>query len=229
VTKRGSTCAVIVLAVVIVCSGLVRAQSEQAERIRACIAAFQDATASPDNAIPRSLLNKAEAVVVFPGTIKGGFVAGAHRGHGILSVRDPKTRQWSAPAFMSLTGGSIGAQIGLSEVDIVLVVMNQRGIQNLLSNKFKVGADAAIAAGPIGRDAEASTDIQMRAEILSYSHTRGVFAGATLKGTAITTDGDANRIFYGRELTVQQIVFEGVGRTVDPVPEWIAFLTKVMP
>jgi len=228
-TRSGLASLALALAAVVVCAAVASAQSDQAERIRACIAAFQDATASPDNAIPRSLLNRAEAVVVFPGTIKGGFIAGVHRGHGILSVRDPKTRQWSPPSFMTLTGGSFGAQIGVSEVDIVLVVMNQRGIENLLSNQFKVGADVGIAAGPVGRDAEVATDIAMRAEILSYSHTRGVFAGATLKGTAITTDGDANRIFYGRELTTRQIVFEGVGRTVDPVPEWIAFLTKVMP
>ena len=224
---RVRACAMLIA--MLVWPSVARAQQDQAERIRQCMATLQDATASPDSAIPRSLLNRAEAIVVFPGTIKGGFVAGAHRGHGILSVRDPKTRVWSPPSFMSLACGSFGAQIGLAEVDIVLVVMNQRGIQNLLSNKFKVGADASIAAGPIGRDAEAATDIQMRAEILSYSHSRGLFAGVTLKGTAITIDGDANRVFYGRELTAQEIIFEGVGRTVDPVPEWIGLLTKILP
>ncbi|MEI6667916.1 MAG: lipid-binding SYLF domain-containing protein [Acidobacteriota bacterium] len=202
------------------------AQLDQAERIRNCIAVFEEIMHAPDKAVPKTYLQKAQAVVVFPSTIKGGFGVGLHRGHGILSVRDPKTDVWSPPAFMTITGGSIGAQIGVEEVDIVLIVLNQRGIESLLGNKFKIGADAGVAAGPVGRDAEASTDIQLRAQILSYSRTRGLFAGATLKGSAITTDGDANRDFYGRRLRIEQIVYEGVGSTVEPVPAWNAMLKK---
>jgi len=202
------------------------AQEDQADRIRRSITAFEEIMQAPDRAVPNTYLRKAEALVVLPGTIKGGFIAGAHRGHGILSVRDPKTKTWSPPAFMTITGGSFGAQIGVEEVDIVLIVLNQRGVENLLSNKFKIGADAAVAAGPVGRDAEASTDIQMRAQILSYSRTRGLFAGATFKGSALTSDGDANRDFYGRRLSTRQIVYEGVGSTVEPVPAWIAMLKK---
>jgi lipid-binding SYLF domain-containing protein len=202
------------------------AQQDQADRIRRSITAFEEIMQAPDRAVPNTYLKKAEAVVVFPGTIKGGFIAGAHRGRGILSVRDSKTRTWSPPAFMTLTGGSFGAQIGVEEIDVVLIVLNQRGIENLLSNKFKVGADAGVAAGPVGRDAEASTDIQMRAQILSYSRTRGLFAGLTLKGSAITSDGDANTNFYGRPLSTRQIVQEGVGSTVEPVPAWNAMLKK---
>jgi lipid-binding SYLF domain-containing protein len=202
----------------------VDAQNDQANRILQSITVFEEIMQAPDKAVPSSYLKKAEAVVVFPGTIKGGFGVGVHRGHGILSVRDPKTNTWSPPAFMTLTGGSVGAQIGVEEVDVVLVVLNQRGIENLLSNKFKIGADAGVAAGPLGRDAEASTDILMRAQILSYS--RGLFAGATIKGSALTSDGDANRNFYGRKLTTRQIVYEGVGGTVDPVPAWNAMLKK---
>ena len=204
----------------------VGAQKDQADRILASITVFEEIMRAPDRAIPNAYLKKADAVVVFPGTIKGGFGAGVHRGHGILSVRDPKTNIWSPPAFMTLTGGSFGAQIGVEEVDIVLIVLNQRGIENLLSNQFKVGADAGVAAGPVGREAEASTDILMRAQILSYSRTRGLFAGVTLKGSALTSDGNANRDFYGRQLSSRQIVYEGIGSTVEPVPAWNAMLKK---
>jgi lipid-binding SYLF domain-containing protein len=204
----------------------IAAQKDQADRILSSITAFEEIMQAPDKAVPRTYLKKAEAVVVFPGTIKGGFVAGVHHGHGILSVRDPKTNTWSPPAFMTLTGGSFGAQIGVEEVDIVLIVLNQRGIESLLGNKFKIGADAGVAAGPLGREAEASTDIQLRAQILSYSRARGLFAGATLKGSAITSDGNANRDFYGRRLSTRQIVYEGVGSTVEPVPAWNAMLKK---
>jgi lipid-binding SYLF domain-containing protein len=202
------------------------AQQDQADRILQSITAFEQVMRAPDKAVPNVYLKQAEAVAVFPSTIKGGFVAGAHRGRGILSIRDPKTNTWSPPAFMTITGGSVGAQIGVEEVDIVLIVLNQRGVQNLLRNKFKIGADAGLAAGPVGRDAEASTDIRMRAQILSYSRSRGFFAGATLKGSAITPDADANRDFYGRKLSTNQIVYEGIGSTVDPVPAWHAMLKK---
>jgi lipid-binding SYLF domain-containing protein len=202
------------------------AQRDQADRILRSITVFEEIMQAPDKAVPNTYLKKAEAVVVFPATIKGGFGLGIHRGHGILSVRDPKTNTWSPPAFMTLMGGSIGAQIGIEEVDIVLLVLNQRGIDSLIGNKFKIGADAGVAAGPVGRDAEASTDIQLRAQILSYSRTRGLFAGATVKGSAITSDGDANRDFYGRRLTTRQIVYEGIGSTVEPVPAWNALLKK---
>lgn len=214
-----------VLAVVL-CPARAGAQTDQADRILRSITVFEEVMRAPDRAVPNAYLKKAEAVVVFPGTIKGGFGVGAHRGHGILSVRGPKTRTWSPPAFMTLTGGSFGVQIGLEEADIVLIVLNQRGVENLLSNQFKLGADAGVAAGPVGRDAEASTDILMHAQILSYSRTRGLFAGVTLKGSALTPDGDANRNFYGRPLSTRQIVYEGVGSTVDPVPAWNAMLKK---
>lgn len=221
---RPAACAAVMA--VLLGAAPVRAQTAQAERITRSIEVFEEVMKAPDRAVPKIYLKKAEAVVVFPGTIKGGFGLGVHRGRGIVSVRDPKTNTWSPPAFMTLTGGSFGAQIGVEEVDIVLIVLNQRGVQSLLRNKFKIGADAAVAAGPLGRDAEASTDIQMRAQILSYSRTRGLFLGATLKGSVMKTDAAANRDFYGRKLTLNQIVYEGIGRTVDPVPLWHAMLKK---
>lgn len=196
------------------------AQSDEADRVRDAATVFDEIMGAPDRGIPKSILEKAEGIAVFPSTFKGGLIIGAHHGRGILSVRDRQSRTWSAPAFLTLTGGSFGAQIGAQAIDLVLVVMNRRGLQNLVRNEFKVGVDASIAAGPLGRDAEASTDIQMRAEILSYSRTRGLFAGVTLKGSAIREDGDANERFYGRRYHTRDIVFERLGGAPDPVALW---------
>jgi lipid-binding SYLF domain-containing protein len=210
------------------------AQSDEAERVRDAAKVFDEIMNVPDKAIPAKILERAEAIAVFPGTLKGGFVVGAHRGKGIMSIRNRDTGGWSAPAFLTLTGGSFGAQIGGQEIDLVLVVMNKRGVENLVKNEFKIGGDASVAAGPIGRGAEASTDIQMRAEILSYSRARGLFAGVSLVGSAIREDEDANRNFYGRPLRNAQILDESpkpvgtAGR--EPLPDvlgtWRSTLNK---
>ena len=154
--------------------------------------------------------------------MKGGFIFWAHRGLGIISVRDRDADTWSAPAFLTLTGGSFGAQIGGQAIDVVLVIMNRQGLENLLGNQFKLGVDASVAAGPVGRDAEVSTDVQMRATILSYSRARGLFAGVTLKGTAIRRDKDSNEDFYGRPYETREIVLDGMvaGHVSDVAGRW---------
>ncbi len=188
---------------------------------------FNEIMSAPDKSIPNSVLGKAEGVAVFPGTIKGGFVIGAQHGRGILSARQT-AGGWSAPAFMTITGGSIGAQIGAQAVDIVLVIMNRRGLQNLMRNEFKLGADAGVAAGPVGREASASTDVQMRAEILSYSRARGLFAGVNVNGSSIRADEDANQRFYARRLSTADILFDSRAPQPPPAPvgEWDAMLDK---
>ncbi len=158
--------------------------------------------------------------------MKAGFVVGGSRGRGLISVRDPKSGAWSSPAFLTITGGSIGFQIGVQEVDLVLVVQNRRGLEQLLKNQFKVGADASVAAGPVGRDASASTDIQMRAQILSYSRTRGAFAGVTLNGSTIRQDRDANERFYGIAYRTGQIVDQRLGGSPEPSGAWRAAVAK---
>lgn len=203
-----------------------RAQTDEADRIRESTTVFSEIMRAPDKAIPRSVLEKAEAIAVFPSTLKGGFIFGGHRGRGILSVRDRATGRWSPPAFLTLTGASFGAQIGGQAVDLVLVVMNPRGLENLLRNQFKVGADASVAAGPVGREAEASTDIQMRAEILSYSRARGLFAGVTLKGSSISQDRDANERFYGVAHRSRDIVLDGRASAKPPVGQWLDVLRR---
>lgn len=201
-------------------------QSDEADRIRESATVLSEIMNAPDKAIPRSVLEKAEAIVVFPSTFKGGFIFGGHRGRGILSVRDRDSGRWSPPAFLTLTGASFGAQIGGQAVDLVLVVMNRRGLENLLQNQFKVGADASVAAGPVGRDAEASTDIQLRAQILSYSRTRGLFAGVTIKGSSIRQDRDANERFYGVAHRTRDVVLDGRAAPKPPVDVWFQTLTR---
>jgi lipid-binding SYLF domain-containing protein len=201
-------------------------QSEAASRIRASTSVFAEIMNAPDGGVPKSILDKAEGIAVFPSVLKGGFVIGGLYGHGILSVRDRASQTWSAPAFLSLTGGSFGAQIGGQAVDLVLVIMNRRGLDQLVRNQFKIGVDAAAAAGPVGRNAEASTDIQLRAEILSYSRSRGLFVGVTINGASIRQDRDANMRFYGTAYTTRQIVMERLGGAPEPVAAWRDMLGK---
>lgn len=204
-----------------------RAQSDQADRLREARTVFEEIMKAPDRAIPRSVLAKAEAIAIFPSTLKGGFIVGGHRGRGVLSVRNRDTREWSSPAFLSLTGASFGAQIGGQAVDIVLVIMNRRGLENLLRNQFKIGGDVSAAVGPVGRSAEASTDVQMRAEILSYSRARGLFAGVSLNGTSVREDRDSNEAFYGQPFRTRQVVLDGQAKTpqsADAVRQWLGAL-----
>ncbi len=207
--------------------GTLAAQSsDEARRLSDAATVLDEIMAAADKSVPRSIMEKAEGIAVFPSLLKAGFVVGAQRGHGVLSVRDRKTGTWSAPAFLTITGGSIGAQFGAQAIDLVLVVNNQRGLEQLVKNQFKVGADASVAAGPVGREASASTDIQMRAQILSYSRARGLFAGVTLNGSTIRQDRDANERFYGTAYRTGQIVFEGKATPPESVAVWRDALVK---
>jgi lipid-binding SYLF domain-containing protein len=156
---------------------------------------FDELMGSPDSGIPRELVDKAQAIAVFPGVVKAAFVFGGREGEGVISRRTPTG--WSAPAFFNLGGGSFGAQIGANKTDYVLLIMNERGLNGLLGDKFEIGGEVGITAGPVGRDASAATDAQLKAEILTYSRSKGAFIGAALKGTAITPDNDLNQAFYG--------------------------------
>lgn len=204
------------------------ADSTEAERVREAAAVLGELASAPDRAIPRTVLERAEAIAVFPSVKKAGFVVGGQWGRGVISVRGTDG-QWSAPAFLRLAGGSFGAQIGAQEVDLVLVIMNKRGVDNLLRNEFKIGGEASATAGPVGREAGASTDIQMRAEILSYSRSRGLFAGATINGASIAEDKDANARFYGQPLGSRDVVGGKVSAPPAAVSELIAALTKHVP
>ena len=182
-----------------------RQDDDEAKRVKEAATVLSELASTPDNAIPRSVLEKAEAIAVFPSVKKAGFVVGGQWGRGVISVRDSRGA-WSSPAFLRLAGGSFGAQIGAQAVDLVLVVMNRRGVENLLRNEIKIGGEASATAGPVGREASAGTDLQMRAQILSYSRSRGLFAGATINGASVAEDRDANARFYGQPFTSQEIV-----------------------
>ncbi len=206
------------------------AQADEATRIRNAAAVFNEIMRAPDRAIPQYVLDRAVGVAVFPGVLKAGFVVGGEHGKGIISVRDAKTGAWSDPAFLTITGGSWGAQIGGESVDLVLVIMNRRGLDKLLSDQFTLGGSASAAAGPVGRTAEAATDVEMHAEILSYSRSRGLFAGVTLNGASVHQDQASNQAFYGRSLTTQQIVLEhDVKRAPQPGALWQSALARYVP
>jgi lipid-binding SYLF domain-containing protein len=153
--------------------------------------------AAPDKGIPQDVYKSAKCVAIVPSMVKGGFVFGAEHGRGVATCRLPNG-DWSAPAMFVITGGSWGLQIGAQGVDLVMLIMNQQGMNDLLSSKFKLGANGSVAAGPVGRDADASTDWKMKAEVLAYSRTRGLFAGLTLDGAVIKQDDDSTRALYGR-------------------------------
>jgi lipid-binding SYLF domain-containing protein len=199
---------------------------KEADRVKEAITVLDEVMSASDSSVPKNILERAEAIAVFPSLVKAGFVVGGQRGRGVISVRDTKTGAWSSPAFLTITGGSFGLQIGAQAVDLVLVVQNRRGLDQLLKNQFKIGADASVAAGPVGRDASASTDIQLRAQILSYSRTRGLFAGVTLNGSTIRQDRDANERFYGVAYRTKTIVIDRVGGSPEPSAAWRQALAK---
>ena len=204
----------ILLCVVMAGSALtVRAAAgkDEVKRVGAATTVLNEMMRARDKAIPGSILEKAEAIAIFPGVKKAGFVVGGQWGRGIISVRDADTRQWSSPAFLTLTGGSVGAQIGGTEIDVILVIMNRAGVEHLLANQVKLGGEISAAAGPVGRAGEASTDLQMQAQILSYSRSRGLFAGVTVNGSVIKEDVEANTRFYEKTLSSEEIVFERAG------------------
>jgi len=201
-----------------------RQDSEEARRVREAATVFGEIMNAEDQAIPRAIVGKAEAIAVFPSTVRVGFVIGGMRGRGIISARTQGG--WSAPGFLTLTGGSFGLQIGGQAADIVLVVNNRRGLENLVANQFTLGADAAVAAGPVGRDAKAATDVQLRAEILSYSRARGLFAGVAISGSTVRPDRDANERFYGKPLETRQIIFGPAPGKPAPVPLWFEALDR---
>ena len=192
-------------------SGVRPAQAQTVARMETTVAVFDEVTKMGDRSIPEDLLKKAQCVAIVPGLKKGAFVVGAKYGRGFASCRTETG--WSAPSGIRMEGGSIGFQIGGTEIDVVLAIMNKRGVERLLSNNFTLGADASVAAGPLGRTAAAQTDAAMTAEILSWSRSRGVFAGIALEGATLRGDDDANLDLYGRRLDMRQIL---TGST--PVP-----------
>jgi len=187
-----------------------------AGRVESAATVLSEIMATPDKGIPEEILSSAKCVAVVPSLLKGGFILGAAHGRGVATCRTDNG--WSAPAPFSMTGGSFGFQIGVQGVDLVMMIMNDRGMQALLGSKFKVGLDASAAAGPVGRHAEGSTDWKMRAEVLTYSRARGLFAGVTINGSTITADEDATRELYGRMVPFKTILTGAVATPPNGEP-----------
>ena len=196
-------------------------ESKASDRVQAAADVLNEIQGAPDSGIPREILGKAECVAVVPSMLKGGFIVGAKYGRGLASCRTPKG--WSAPAFFLTEGGSVGFQIGGQAVDLVMLIMNNDGMQHLLASKFALGADASVAAGPVGRLAEGNTDWKMRAQVLTYSRARGVFAGVSLNGAVLKQDKDSTREFYGHMVTFRA----ALTGEVDPPLAANSFLTTL--
>jgi len=180
------------------------------DRLDASADTLVDMLRAADKGIPQDLIDKSHCVVVVPGMKKAGFIIGAKYGRGFAVCRRQGGSGWSAPAGIRVEGGSVGFQIGASETDVLLLVMNDRGMKHLLSDKFTIGGEATAAAGPVGRDAGAQTDALMNAEMLSYSRSRGLFAGVSLDGATLRPDGETNRELYGRDVTNREILSGGL-------------------
>jgi len=206
------------------------AQDKERDRLEECGVVMEEILGIPDG-IPRDLLDKAECVIVIPSMVKGAVGVGYSRGRGAMICRSGKNFDgaWGAPAMYGLDGGSFGFQLGGQATDLVLLVVNPRGVKALLGSQVKLGANASVAAGPKGRDAAAATDATMRAEILSYSRSRGLFAGISLEGTSLRPDNEASQKVYGRKLNARQII-EGSGVDVPaPGRRLVSVLDRVSP
>jgi SH3 domain-containing YSC84-like protein 1 len=217
-SSHGVAAALVVAACVAFWPSHAAAQARELLRVTDAATVFQEIMGAPDGGIPKSILDKAEAIAIFPGVFRGAFGFGGQWGRGLIVVRNRSANTWSAPAFLTIAGGSFGAQIGGQSTDLVLVVMDPTGVQRLLGNQFKIGGEASAAAGPVGRAAEASTDIQLRAQILSYSRTRGLFAGVALNGSTLKADEDANQRVYGHRRSSQEVVAQESARQDLPDP-----------
>ena len=200
------------------------------DRLREAAVVLKEILGMPEG-IPKDLLDKSVCVVVYPSVKKAAFIVGGSYGRGAVTCRSGENFNgtWSAPAMFALEGGSFGLQIGAQATDFVLLVMNDTGANSIMSSKVKLGADASAAAGPVGRDTSAETDVVLRAEILSYSRAKGLFAGISLEGSTLRSDDGGNKALYGREISAKEIVREGKVRTPAAAHNLIAILTKASP
>src|SRR5467141_552762 len=209
---------------------LAAGDKKETDRLENCGMIVKEVMDIPDN-IPEDLIDKAECIIVFPSVLKAALVIGGSYGRGAMTCRSGEhfTGPWSAPTMMALEGGSIGLQLGGQATDFVLLVMNPRGARAILSSKVKLGADASAAAGPKGRTANASTDVTMRAEVLSYSRARGLFAGLSLEGSTVRPDNDGNERIYGKKVEAESIVFKGAVAVAPAAQKLMVYLNQKSP
>ena len=183
-------------------------RDDEVKRLSRATDVFQEIMKTPDKGIPEDLLDKAECVAIVPGLKKGGLGLGGKYGKGLIMCRRPN-RNWTAPSFITIEGGSVGFQIGFTQIDVVMLFMNKNGVDKLIGDKFTIGADASAAAGPVGRQTAAQTNIRLDAQILTYSRAKGLFAGVSLDGATLRSDKDDNREFYGKDIDPRAILLDG--------------------
>jgi len=228
VIKRliSSLTALLLVALPLLASG----DKKEVDRLENCGVVIKEVMDIPDN-IPEDLIDKADCIIVFPSVLKAAFIVGGSYGRGAMTCRSGEhfTGPWSAPTMMALEGGSFGLQLGGQATDFVLLVLNPRGAHSILSSKVKLGGDASVAAGPVGRTANASTDVTMRAEVLSYSRNRGLFAGLSLEGSTVRPDNDGNERIYGKKVEAESIVFKGAVAVPSAAQKMIAYLNQKSP
>ena len=222
-TMRGTLTAV-VLALTITAAQAADLSTREADRIREAALVLNEIHGVPDKDIPQELWDRAECVIVVPGLKKAAFVIGGEYGKGLMSCRH--SGEWSAPIFMQIGKGSWGLQIGAQSIDLVLLVMNANGMEKMLRNKVSLGAEASVAAGPVGRDARAATDAEMKAEILSYSRTQGLFAGINLSGGVVRADRDDNVDLYGKTIAPKDVVINGTVKAPAVTDAFMAALRR---
>jgi lipid-binding SYLF domain-containing protein len=205
-------------------------ETSQQELLKDARFVVEEIMSAPDLGIPSGLMSRAQAVIIFPGMLKGGFFVGARYGKGVATVRDSKTGDWGTPSFMTTLGGSFGFQFGAQSVDLILIVMTEKGLKGLLNNNFTLGGDMSVAAGPVGRYAEMGVDILLQGDMYSYSRSKGIFGGVSLKGTIIKQNVSYNEAHYKADLTPEEIMIEG---KVKSVPEssrkFIEYMNQVAP
>src|SRR5215472_8095120 len=207
-----------------------KSDNKEDKRLENCGLVIKEIMDIPDN-VPQDLIDKAECLIVYPSVVKGAFIVGGSYGRGAMVCRTGEhfTGPWGAPTMMALEGGSFGLQLGGQATDFVLLVMNPRGARAILHSKVKLGADASAAAGPKGRTAEGATDATLRAEVLSYSRNRGLFAGLSLEGSTARPDNDANEKLYGKKLEAESIVFKGSAAVPPAGQKMVAYLNQKSP
>jgi lipid-binding SYLF domain-containing protein len=215
-----------VMAMLLSVSVFAQDREKQIQRTQEAGEVLNEIMSAPDKGIPEEILASAKCVAVVPSMLKGGFVVGGEYGHGVASCRTETG--WSAPAFFGVKAGTFGLQIGGQAIDLIMLIMNDRGMRNLLSSKFELGANASVAAGPVGRHAEGATDWKMRAQVLTYSRSRGIFGGLTLKGAVIKQDKDDTRVFYGRMVPYTTILTGAMPPPPDAEP-FLSALKKYAP
>jgi len=202
--------------------------NDERERAQNAATVLSEVMGITEGGIPKDLMSRAEAIAVFPHMVKGGFIVGGEYGKGLVSDRMANGR-WSTPAFIKIGGGSFGLQIGAQATDLVLVFTSKEGFKGLLNGKVKLGADAAVAAGPVGRDAQVGTDVLLKSPILAYSRSKGLFAGIALDGAVVSIDDSDNRTVYGKEITAEDILYNGKARMNDIVSPFVRELEKFAP